>query len=131
MKSRTLCVLALVVLSLACAPRPHVEAREPAPQVPTLDARALGLLPIDSTTLAALTARLDRVMQDSSLLAALSPSNPRVAALIRELEAAQDQFAIALATPDSTGRTLHERLTARLDSLARLFEERNRQPPRP
>jgi hypothetical protein len=131
MWNRTLCVPALIVLSLACAPRPHAEPGEPAPQAPPIDAQARGLFPIDSATLAALSARLERVMHDSSLWAALSPSNPRVAALLRDLEVAQEQFARALATPDSTGRTLHERLTARADSVLRRFEERNRQAPRP
>jgi hypothetical protein len=131
MQSRAVCVFALVALSIACAGRPQPEVGEPAPPPLALDPPAPPFPAVDSTTLAALTARLERVAQDSSLLAALSPSNPRVAALIRELEASHDRLAAALSTPDATGRSLHDRLTAQLDSLRRVLEERNRQAPRP
>ena len=134
MYNRTICVLALVVLSAACASRSQPEGREPAPRPVGPHATALVFPTIDSATLASLSALLDRMARDTSLLSALSLSQSRMYALFRELEAAQERFAIALATPDSTGQTLYDRLTAmaaQADSVFRSLETLNRQAPRP
>ncbi len=132
MVNRAICALALAVFCIACAARPQTDVRHRAPQPVAVDIPSLAIPAIDSATLASLSARLERLARDSSLFLAFS--EPRVYALFRELEAAQERFAIALTTPDSTGQTLHDRLrtlTARNDSLFRELEARNRQAPRP
>jgi hypothetical protein len=134
MMNRAIAGLALAVLFAACAGRPQVDVREPAPHPLAVDIPSLVFPAIDSTTLASLSARLEQLARDTSLLSALNPSEPRMYALFRELEAAQERFAIALTTPDASGQTLYDRLTAmtaRADSLFRELEERNRKAPRP
>lgn len=134
MYRRTVCVLALVVLSAACASRSQTEILERGPRPVGPPAASLVFPTIDSATLASLSALLDRMASDTSLLSALSLSQSRMYALFRELEAAQERFAIALATPDSTGQTLYDRLaamTAQADSVFRSLETLNRQAPRP
>jgi hypothetical protein len=134
MIARAVVALTFAVLCAACAGLSQPDLPEPAPRPRSLETPALVFPAIDSTTLALLGALLDRVLQDTTLLSALSPSNPRVYALFRQLEAAQESFAIALTTQDASGSTLHDRLmamTARTDSLFRALEESNRQAPRP
>ena len=128
MARRTLAVLALAALAAACAGRPH-----PAPVAhpQSLEIPSLVFPGVHSATLDSLSALLGRIAQDRSLLSALDPNEPRTYALFRELEAAQRAFATALATPDSTGRTLYDRLMSQADSTLRLFQELNRKAPRP
>ena len=133
MVDRAICALALAIFCGACAARsqPDVSARTPTPGA--IDFPSLAVPAVDSATLASLSAQLERLTRDSSILG-LSPSDPRFYALFRELEAAQERFAIALTTPDATGQTLYDRMramTASLDSVLRQLEERNRQAPRP
>jgi hypothetical protein len=130
MTTRTLCILALLSFSSACTARSPRENPTPVP----LGSPALQFPSIDAATLTALNRQLERITQDTALLSALNPSHPRFYALFRDLEAAQEGFAIALATPDSTGRTLYDRLAAlaaHADSVFRSLEERNRRAPRP
>jgi hypothetical protein len=132
MTNRAICALALAVFCGACAARSQTDGREGVRQPVAVDIPSLEVPAIDSATLASLSARLERLARDSSLFSTLS--EPRVYALFRELEAAQERFAIALTTPDSTGQTLHDRLrvmTAPLDSVLRELQGRNRQAPRP
>jgi hypothetical protein len=134
MNTRAVRGLALGLLCAACAGRSQTDVRQPAPHPVAFEIPSLVFPAIDSTTLASLSAQLERLARDSSLLSALNPAEPRMYALFRELEAAQERFAIALTTPDSTGRTLYDQLmamTARTDSLFRELETRNRQAPRP
>ena len=133
MVNRAIYALALAIFYGACAARsqPDVSARVPHPVAS--DFPSLVVPTLDSATLASLSAQLERLARDSSILG-LSPSDPRFYALFRDLEAAQERFAIALTTPDATGQTLYDRLramTARTDSLVRELEARNRQAPRP
>jgi hypothetical protein len=134
MISRAICGLALAILGGACSGRVPTNVREPAARPVAPDVPSLVFPAIDSATLASLSARLERLARDSSFLSSLNPDGPRMYSLFRELEAAQERFAIALTTPDATGLTLYDRLmamTARTDSLFRALEERNRQAPRP
>jgi hypothetical protein len=134
MTRHTVGVLIVVALAAACTGRSQPPLQPAVPQPQALGIPALVFPDIDAPILDSLSALLGRVAQDSSLLSALDPSGPRMYALFRELEAAQERFAIALATPDSTGQTLYDRLktfTARNDSLFRELETRNRQAPRP
>lgn len=131
MAGHTLAVLALAALTAACAGRPHPPAQMPVARPQSLAIPSFVFPSVDRTTLDSLHALLGRVAQDSSLLSALDPNEPRTYALFRELEAAQRAFAIALAAPDSTGRTLYDRLMSQADSTLRLFEELNRKTPRP
>jgi hypothetical protein len=134
MIGRAICGLALAMLCGACSGRAPTDVREPAPHPVAIDVPSLVFPAIDSATLASLSARLERLARDSSLLSALNPDEPRMYSLFRALEAAQERFAIALTTPDATGLTLYDRLmamTARVDSVFRALEERHRQAPRP
>ncbi len=130
MARHTLAVLALAALTAACAGRSHPRAQTPVAHAQSLEIPSLVFPGVDSATLDSLSALLGRIAQDSSLLSALDPNEPRTYALFRELEAAQKAFAIALATPDSTGRTLYDRLMSQADSTLRLFQELNRKAPR-
>lgn len=133
MGSRAMYAFALAILSGACAGRSQPDVSTPVPHPLAAGFPSLVVPTVDSATVAALSAQLERLAQDSSILG-LSPSNPRFYALFRDLEAAQERLAIALTTPDSTGLTLYDRLramTARTDSLVRELEARNRQAPRP
>ena len=128
-----MCALALAIVCGACAGRSQVDVSAPAPHPRVVDFPSLVVPTVDSATLAALSAQVERLAQDSSILG-LGHSDPRFYALFRDLEAAQEWFASALTTPDATGQTLHDRLramTARTDSLLRELEVRNRQAPRP
>jgi hypothetical protein len=135
MTRRVLCVFAVATVSAACAGRSQpAVVSEPAPESVTVDVPWLAFTAVDSATLASLGALLDRLVRDTSLLSALTPSAPRMYALFRELEAAQERIAVVLATPDATGQTLYDRLaamTARTDSLFRAIEARGRHVPRP
>lgn len=125
--------LALAIFCGACAARSQRDVSAQARHPGAADVPSVVVPTVDSATLASLRAQLERLGQDSSILG-LSPSDPRFYALFRDLEAAQDWFAMALTTPDATGRTLHDRLramTARTDSLFRELETRTRQAPRP
>jgi hypothetical protein len=125
--------LTFAVVCGACAARPHSDVGTRAPRADAIDFPSLVVPTIDSATLASLNAQLERLARDSSLLG-LSPSDPRFYALFRELEAAQERFAIALTTPDATGQTLYDRLramTARADSVFRELDARSRQTPHP
>ena len=127
-------VLALAAISAACAGRSQQRVETPVAQPHALEMTTLVFPSIDPATLDSLHALLGRIAQDSALLSALDPTEPRMYALFRELEAAQRAFAIALATPDSTGRTLYDRLmetTGRADSVFRQLEELHRRIPRP
>ena len=130
---RATCALALGIFCGACAARSHPDVTAQPPHPAAAEFPSLEVPKVDSATLASLSAQLQRLAQDSSILG-LSPADPRFYALFRDLEAAQERFAIALTTPDATGQTLYDRLramTARTDSLFRKLEERNRQAPRP
>jgi hypothetical protein len=127
-------VLALAAVTAACAGRSQPHPEPPVAPPRALDAPTLLFPDIDPVTLDSLHALLGRIAQDSALLSSLSPSEPRMYALFRELEAAQRAFAIALATPDTTGRTLYDRImetTERADALFRQLEELHRKRPRP
>ena len=126
--------LAILALTGACAGRSQTGTPEAAPESATLRIPAFEFPAVDSATLNALSAHLERLAQDSSLVSSLSPSHPRFYALFRDLEAAQREFQIALVTPDATGQTLYDRLaamTARADSVFRALKERERRVPRP
>ena len=132
MVNRALCALALAICG-ACAARSQPEFSARVPHPAAVDVPSLVLPTVDSATLASLSSQLERLARDSSMLG-LSPSDSRFYALFRDLEAAQQHFAIALTTPDATGQTLYDRLqamTARTDSLLRELETRSRQAPRP
>lgn len=131
MAHHTLAVLGLTALTAACAGRSLPGAQTPVAHPRSLEIPSLVFPGVDSATLDSLSALLGRIGQDSSLLSALDPNEPRTYALFRELEAAQRAFAVALATPDSTGRTLYDRLMSQADATLRLFEELNRKAPRP
>jgi len=133
MVNRVSYALALAIFCGACAVRSHPDVSAQAPHPGAADFPSLVVPTVDSATLASLSAQLERLGRDSSILG-LSASDPRFYALFRDLEAAQERLAIALTTPDATGQTLHDRLramTARADSLFRELEARNRQAPRP
>lgn len=133
MIGRVICALTFAMFFSAGAAQSQNDPGPGAPRPDPIEIPSLAFPAIDSATLASLSAQLERLARDSSILG-LSPSDPRFYALFRELEAAQERFAIALTTPDATGRTLHDRLramTARTDSLFRELEARNRQAPPP
>jgi hypothetical protein len=134
MTLRSVCLLALVALSIGCAGRSQTVGPEPTATPVALETSPLAFPAIDSGTLASLSALLERLAQNSSLVSMLTASEPRMYALFRELEAAQQRLTTGLATPDATGSSLYDRLSAlmaRTDSVFRALEERNRQAPRP
>lgn len=123
-------VLVLATLA-ACAGRSQPPLEAPVAQPQGFETYAFVFPTVDAATLDSLQTLLGRVARDSALLSMLDPRNPRTYALFRELEAAQQAFATALATPDSTGRTLYDRIMAQTDSTFRLLDEVNRKARRP
>jgi hypothetical protein len=132
--TRSVRLLALVALSAGCAGRSQPVVPDLTATPVALEVSPLVFSAIDSATLASLSARLERLAQDSSLFSGLTTSEPRVYALFRELEAAQERLATGFETPDATGSSLYDRLAALMattDSVFRALEARNRQTPRP
>ena len=126
----TVGALALAALA-ACAGRSRAPSEAPAAQPQAFETHAFAFPSVDAATLDSLHSLLGRVARDSALLSMLDPRHPRTYSLFRELEAAQQAFATALATPDSTGRTLYDRIMSQADSTFRLLDELNRKARRP
>jgi hypothetical protein len=127
---RTVCFVGLLTLTVGCArsPRTEVVAPAPAPAIP--DITTLVLPTADSATLASLGALLDSLHRNAAF-PTLSLREPRMYALFRELEAAQEGLNRALSAQDATGRSLYDRLAAQADTLARLLDSLHRPPVRP
>ena len=134
MARHSLRVLAHTALIAACAGRSQSHVGPSAAQPLALQTPTFRLPTVEPATLDSLHAFLGRIARDRSLLSALDPSQPRMYALFRELEAAQRAFETALATPDSRGRTLYDRLletTGPADSVFRQLEAFHRTLSRP
>ena len=134
MRTRAVSIVTVIVLGVGCAGRSSTEIQEPSPQGSALELPSLVFPTIDSATLDSLNALLGRLQHDTSLFSAVSPSDPRVYSLMRELEAAQSRLAESFITPDATGQSLYDRLTAltqQVDSVFKSLETRRRQPSRP
>jgi hypothetical protein len=127
---RVVCFAGFLSLAVGCAPSPRSEVVAPAPAPRLLDLTTLSLPTVDSATLASLGALLDS-LQRSSARTPLAMREPRVYALFRELEAAQERFNAELSVRDSTGTSLYDRIVAQGHALDRLLDQLNSQPRRP
>jgi hypothetical protein len=127
---RAVCLAGLFTLTLGCTRSPRTEVVAPA-QAPVMpDITTLVLPTADSATLASLGASLDSLLQRAAF-SPLALREPRVYALFRELEAAQESFNRSLSERDATGQNLYDRLRAQSDALAQLLDQLNRPPSRP
>lgn len=127
---RTVSFAGIVTLVVACAPSPRPDVIAPAPRPTVPDLTTLVLPTADSATLASLGALLDSLRRISTF-PTLTIREPRVYALFRELEAAQERFNAELFVRDSTGTSLYDRIVAQGQALDRLLDQLKSQPRQP